>query len=126
MLSVTHLVFSFNHSLATIYDTWPFDLRGFCAWSWILGLLGVGNRWFNTNSKYLGYANEAVLPFYILHQPIILVIGFFVIQLNIVIALKYLIIATTSFTAILAVYDMLIRRINFLRFLFGMRPRLKR
>jgi peptidoglycan/LPS O-acetylase OafA/YrhL len=122
-LTVAHLVFSFFPSLEIMYDTWLFNLRGFCAWSWILGLLGIGSRWFNTSSKFLGYANEAVLPFYILHQPIILIIGFFVIQWNIGIALKYLIIASTSFIAILAVYDVLVRRINVLRFLFGVRPR---
>lgn len=123
LLTVAHLVFSFVPSLEAMYDTWLFNLRGFCAWSWVLGLVGIGRRLLNRNNRLLGYANEAVLPFYILHQPIILVIGFFVVQLNIVIALKYLIIATTSFIAILAVYELLVRRINVLRLLFGMRSK---
>jgi hypothetical protein len=37
------------------------------------------------------------------------------------IAPKYFIIAATSFIAIVAVYELLVRRINVLRFLFGMR-----
>jgi hypothetical protein len=123
ILSAAHLVFVFVPSLREIYDTFPFNLRGFCAWSWILGLLGIGSRWLNNSSNFLGYANEAVLPFYILHQPIILIIGFFVIPWNIGIAPKYLIIATTSFIAILAIYDILVRRIKALRFLFGLRLR---
>jgi surface polysaccharide O-acyltransferase-like enzyme len=42
-------------------------LRGLLAWCWIIGLLGVGRRFLNYNNKCLVYANEAVLPFYILH-----------------------------------------------------------
>jgi len=121
VLSVTHLVFSFNQSLATMYDALPFNLRGFCAWSWVLSLVGIGSRLFNSNNRLRGYANEAVLPFYILHQPVIIVIGFFVVQWNIGIAPKYFIIAATSFIAIMALYELLVRRINVLRFLFGMR-----
>jgi len=64
---------------------------------------------------------EAVLPFYILHQTVITIIGFYVIQWNLGIAPEYLIIASTSFIAIIAIYELLVRRINVLRFLFGMR-----
>ena len=124
MLTTAHSVFSFIPSLEEMYDTWFFNLRGFCAWSWVLTLLGMGSRLLNSNNRILGYANEAVLPFYILHQPIILVIGFFVVQWNLGIAVKYLIIAPTSFIAILAVYDVLVRRVNVMRFLFGVRLKL--
>ena len=121
MLTVAHSVFSFIPSLEEMYDTWFFNLRGFCAWSWVLTLLGMGSRLLNSNNRILGYANETVLPFYILHQPIILVIGFFVVQWNLGIAAKYIIIASTSFIVILVVYDALVRRVNVMRFLFGMR-----
>ncbi|MFC1969728.1 acyltransferase family protein [Chloroflexota bacterium] len=93
-------------------------LRRLC---WILAILGLGSRFLNRNNRFLSYANEAVLPFYILHQTIILSIGFYVVQWNMVIPLKYLIISTSSFAVIMAIYDLLVRRINVLRFLFGMR-----
>jgi glucans biosynthesis protein C len=38
-------------------------------------------------------------------------------------ALKYAVIATLSFILIMAIYELLVRRINVLRFLFGMRRR---
>jgi len=98
---------------------WIFDnLR---SWLFIIAILGFGSRYLNFNNRFLGYANEAVLPFYILHQTIILIIGFFVVQWSIGIAPKYLIITTSSFIAIMAIYELLVRRINVLRFLFGMR-----
>jgi len=121
LLTAAHLVLSFVPSLEKLYDTWFFDLRGFCAWSWVLNLLGIGGRLLNSNSRFLRYANEAVLPFYILHQPIILVIGFFMVQWSVGIGFKYFFIAITSFISITFIYEVLIRRVNVLRFLFGMR-----
>jgi len=95
-------------------------------WSWVVFILSLGARYLNFNNKVVTYGNDAVLPFYVLHQTIILVVGWFVIQWSIGIAPKYLAITTTSFIAIMAIYELLVRRINVLRFLFGMRPRTKR
>jgi hypothetical protein len=36
--------------------------------------------------------------------------------------LKYLVIAPTSFAIIMALYEFAVRRVNVLRFLFGMKP----
>jgi len=94
------------------------SLRSLC---WMVAILGLGSRYLNFNNRFLGYSNEAVLPFYILHQTVILIVGFFVVQWGMGIAPKYLIVATTSFVAIMAIYELLVRRINVLRFLFGMR-----
>lgn len=96
-------------------------VRSLNTWCWLLAILGLGSRFLNRNNRFLSYANEAVLPFYILHQTIIISIGFYIVQWNIGIEPKYVTIATTSFTAIMAIYELLVRRINVLRFLFGMR-----
>jgi len=93
------------------------------SWCFLLAILGLGSRYLNFKNRFLDYANEAVLPFYILHQTVIIIIGFFVIQLSIGVAPKYFIVATSSFVAIMAIYELLVRRINVLRFLFGMRLR---
>ena len=95
------------------------------SWLFIMAILGFGSRYLNFNNRFLGYANEAVLPFYILHQTVILIIGFFVVQWSMGIAPKYFIIASTSFVAIMAIYELLVRRVNVLRFLFGMRLKKK-
>jgi hypothetical protein len=96
-------------------------LRGLLAWCWIIGLLGLGRRFLNTNNKFLAYANEAVLPFYIMHHTVIYIIGYNVIQWSSNIGVKFLIISIASFTIIMAIYEILIRRINLPRFLFGMK-----
>jgi peptidoglycan/LPS O-acetylase OafA/YrhL len=96
-------------------------LQAVTCWSWLLAILGLGSRYLNGTNRFLVYTNEAVLPFYILHQTVIIVIGYYVVQWNTGVGLKYLTISTTSFAAIMLIYELLVRRVNVLRFLFGMR-----
>ena len=98
-------------------------LRGLLAWCWIIGLLGLGRRFLDFHNRFLAHANEAVLPFYILHHSIIYVVGFYVIQWNGSVAIKFVAISIVSFAIIVAIYEILIRPINVLRFLFGMKLR---
>jgi surface polysaccharide O-acyltransferase-like enzyme len=98
-------------------------LRGLLAWCWVIALLGLGSRFLNFNSRVLAYSNEAVLPFYMLHHTVIYVIGYHVIQWSSGVGTKFFVIAVISFVVILALYDILIRRLNFLRILFGMKSK---
>lgn len=94
-------------------------------WAWIFAILALASKYLTGTNRFLKYANEAILPFYILHQTVIIVIGFYVVQWNSGIGLKYLVISSTSFITIMAIYELLVRRFNMLRFLFGMRPNRK-
>ena len=100
-------------------------VRSIGRWSWIVFVLSLGAKYLDFNNKVLGYGNEAVLPFYIFHQTIILCVGWFVIRWNIGISTKYLIIAVVSFALIMVLYELLVRRFNMVRFFFGMRPKKK-
>ena len=90
-----------------------------------MAILGLGSWYLNRNNKFLTHANEAVLPFYILHQTVIISIGFYIVQWDTRVGLKYLVISVTSFIAIMLIYELIVRRINPLRFLFGMRANKK-
>jgi glucans biosynthesis protein C len=107
------------------FGTAPFALAQFIqsvsTWSWLLAILGLGSRYLEYNNRFLSYANEAVLPFYILHQTVIISIGFYVTRWDAGVGLKYLAIASSSFIVIMLIYELLVRRINVLRFLFGMK-----
>ena len=109
---------------------WVLDLPAFVlimvlvtliSWSYVLTILGYGMRYLNANRPLLAYANEAVLPFYILHQPVILLIGYFVIPLALPIAVKYLIIAPLAFGIVLGLYEYGVRRWDLARRVFGMK-----
>lgn len=95
--------------------------RGLLAWCWIIGLLGAGSRLLNFNNKHLAYANEAVLPFYIIHHPVILLAGCFIVRWSSGVGTKFFTIAAVSFVITMAVYELLVRRVKLLRFLFGMK-----
>jgi glucan biosynthesis protein C len=94
-------------------------------WGWIVFLMGIARRHWNRPGKLLSYANEAVLPFYLLHQLVILGIGWFAIQWNMHLVLKLIIVTVLSFGVIMLMYEALVRRLNIVRFFFGMRPRKK-
>jgi hypothetical protein len=92
------------------------------SWCLVMGFLGFGLKYLRGTGGFLKYATAAVLPFYILHQPVILVIAFWVVQLQIPVLVKYLIIVILSFAGIILFYEG-IRRVGVLRFFFGMKLR---
>ena len=68
------------------------------------------------------YAGEAQLPFYILHQTPIVVIGFYVVPWEVSVLVKYIVITLSSLVVTLLLYDIGVRRTRLTRFLFGMKP----
>jgi peptidoglycan/LPS O-acetylase OafA/YrhL len=97
-------------------------LRGVNSWFWVVALLGLGRRYLNFNNSLLQYASEAAYPLYILHQTIIVAIAFYVVRWNISISEKFFVISTASLVATIVLYDLLVKRINVVRFLFGLKP----
>jgi glucan biosynthesis protein C len=96
-------------------------LWGFWSWCWVLAIFGFGMKYLNFNKPVLSYANEAVLPFYILHHPVLLTVGYFVVQWTIPDVIKFFVIDAISFVIIMGLYEFLVRRFNLMRFLFGMK-----
>jgi glucans biosynthesis protein C len=107
------------------FGTWGFALGTalFClsAWCWLLVVFGFGFQHLNRNKPILRYANEAVLPFYILHQSVLICVGYYVVLWPIPDLLKWTTILVISFATSTGLYEYLIRRVNVLRFLFGMK-----
>lgn len=98
------------------YSMWAIN-----TWTWLMFFLGIGKTFLNFNNKWLKSFNQAIMPFYMLQQTIILIIGYQVVQWAIGIPLKYSIISCTSLVAIVGIYYLLIRKFNWLRVLFGMK-----
>jgi len=96
-------------------------LRGINTWTWLLAFLGFAAHHLNFNNRFLQYANEAVLPFYILHQSVIVTVGFFIRNWQVAVFPKYLFLASVSFIIIMVLYEFVVKRINVLRLLFGMK-----
>src|SRR5690554_1580689 len=58
------------------------SIKTFNVWSWMMALFGYASRYLSRSSKLLSYSNEAVYPFYILHQTIMITIGFYLMELE--------------------------------------------
>jgi glucan biosynthesis protein C len=91
--------------------------------SLLVAILGFGRRWLDFDHPVLAYAREAAYPFYILHQTVIVLIGYYVVQWDIGVWPKFLLVCLVSVPAILLVYEVLVKRTSVTRFLFGMKPR---
>jgi len=83
--------------------------------------LFVGMRFLDFTNKWLRYGREAALPFFVLHQPVIIVIAFFVVQWNAGISIKLPVVVLSSFVVSIGLYELVVRRIRPLRLAFGMK-----
>ncbi len=89
--------------------------------SWILAIFGYAGNYLNRNNAFLAYANQAVYPFYILHQTITVSLGYYVKDLEWGFGTKFLFLSTGTFIITFLIYEFLIRRRNILRPLFGLK-----
>src|SRR6266536_1640814 len=110
-------------------------------WLWVVAILGLARSRFANRSRSaassasvdradratlvrrLGaYANEAVLPFYVLHETVIVVIAYWVLTWRIGAGAQYLLIVLSSLAATLLLYEVGVRRTRVTRLLFGLKP----
>jgi glucan biosynthesis protein C len=103
--------------------------HGLFPWFTIIAVLGYGKRFLtfgdgrSLSDKFLIYFGEASYPFYLLHQTVLVAIGFYVVQWGAGVLVKYMVIATATLVTTTLLYEVLVRRRNVIRFLFGMRPK---
>ena len=90
-------------------------------WSWILVLFACAANYLNKTSKLLTYANEAVYPFYILHQTITIIIGYYIMNLSWGFLPKFSIMIVGTFLGSWIIYEFGIRRWKLIRPLFGLK-----
>jgi glucan biosynthesis protein C len=91
-------------------------------WGSIIALLGFADKYLARANAALAYLGESAFPVYILHQPAIVILGYWIVQLPMGIAPKYLLLLVTAFSLTLAVYHFVVRPIPILRLAFGLKP----
>ena len=89
------------------------------SWLWILTLLLFGKKFLNTDSKFLPLLNESVYPVYILHQTVIICLGYFVVQQTWSISAKFLLMIFATILICWLLF-LLLRLHKFTRILLGM------
>jgi peptidoglycan/LPS O-acetylase OafA/YrhL len=106
-------------------DIWTYVwfclLRVSNAWLWLLTCLGYAGRYLQRPSRLLSYLNNAVYPLFCLHLTVIVALEYVIVPLNWSVLAKYLVITTGTIIVTLGSYELLWRRIDFLRPLVGLR-----
>ncbi|MFQ5563658.1 MAG: acyltransferase family protein [Parvularculaceae bacterium] len=98
----------------------PFDgpamivLHTLYAWSFIVMLLALAQRYLNYQSKLLTYLTGAVFCYYILHQTIIVIAGYYLTRLKLGVWPEFLAVTLATVIGCAAGYE-IARRIPFLR-----------
>lgn len=96
-------------------------LRVILVWNVLFFILYLGDKYLNFINSTLKYTSEASMPFYVLHQPIIIMLGFFIYNLEWAVPVKVVFLVPVAFTIIMILYHFIIRRFNLLRVMFGLR-----
>ncbi len=96
-------------------------LRNLNIWCWLVAVLGFGRRYLRFNHPFLKYATEAVYPWYILHQTVIVAIGYYAAGWNMAWWWKYCVVLAAMVTVTGLLHEFVIRRTPLLRTLFGLK-----
>jgi len=117
-------------------------LQGLAGWMWVVAIMGFGGAWAARHRPGVGtarsvaapggsrlrraarYGNEAVLPFYVLHEPVIVAIAWLIVRWHAPSPAQYVALVVLSFAVTLGLYEALVRRFRLTRVLFGLKPRL--
>ncbi len=91
------------------------------AWSALLTILGYAQFYLTKTPRWLELSNQLIYPFYIFHQTVIVVIGYYIIDWQTPILMKIISLFVLSFTATSAVCWFIIKPYNTFRFLFGLK-----
>ncbi len=91
-------------------------------WCWCVALLALGVLWLNKSNAVIRYGAESALPVYVIHHPVVVILGSLIVGLNLPLWPRFLLLVTGALVVTLAIYEFGVRRTRATRFLFGMAP----
>jgi glucan biosynthesis protein C len=89
-------------------------------WTALLAMLGYGKRYLNRRSAFTAYFNPAAFPVYILHQTILVAVGFYILGVIDHGPVAYALIAIATLALSFGAYE-LVRRTGPTRLMFGLK-----
>ncbi|PLT28057.1 acyltransferase family protein [Peribacillus deserti] len=95
--------------------------RMLLVWLSLITIIGYGNKFLVKPHPLLTYLNEAAFPIYILHQSVLVAVGYYILKLDLRITSSFWLIMLSSFLLSWVVYDRLIKRITLTRWMFGVK-----
>lgn len=104
---------------------WVIILNGFLkmtfVWCIILAICGFAKHHLNFNNNFVQYANQAVYPFYILHQTITVTMGYYMADWEMAVIPKFIILVLGTFGFSFLIYHFLIKPFRLMKLLFGVK-----
>jgi peptidoglycan/LPS O-acetylase OafA/YrhL len=94
-------------------------LYALVAWAWMVALLGVARRDLNASSSLLEEGNRSGFAWYLLHQPVIVLLGAWIVQWSAGAVAKLAALTVLSLAGTIAGAELL-RRLPLTRWVFGM------
>lgn len=94
-------------------------------WSCSITIIGFARQYLNFNNQFRGPANEGIYPFYLVHQPLIIIIAAPIVNIELFPGMKALMITLTGLALFFLIYTFMIKPFNYVRILAGMKPRKK-
>ena len=110
-----------THLSSHSYTMFFHFLCGFNIWFWMIVVLAYVRESFSNDSPILTYLNRAVLPFFMLHQTIIIILGYHIISMELSIFGKFWYILIGSLVITFIIYEGLIRRFAIFNIIFGIK-----
>jgi surface polysaccharide O-acyltransferase-like enzyme len=108
----------------SISNGWVWSaVSGLYGWVAICAICGFAYRHLDRPSPLLSHLNEGVLPVYVLHQPILLLLAYCVFPLKLPLPIEGALLAGMTGLGAFAVYESAIRPFAISRFLFGLKPK---
>lgn len=95
-------------------------LRYAYLWTAICAVLGWGHAYLNRPFRWLPYAREAVYPWYVLHQSLLLLFAWWLMPLGLGPVAEPALIVLATVTGCALLHEVVIRRVRWLRPLFGL------
>jgi surface polysaccharide O-acyltransferase-like enzyme len=92
-------------------------------WTWILAIFAYAHAHLNRPSRLLSYCTAAIFPWYILHQTITVIIGGELSRFELGPVVEPLLVIGGTVAGCALLYELVIRRIAWLRPLFGLPAR---
>ncbi len=114
--------FEIENSPRTFVEFLMWGVIVICGWCWAAFMLFIGLRYLNRDSQVLRYGQRTLLPFFVLHQPVIIAIAYSVVQWEAALLIKLLVVVLGSFVVCIGLTELVIKRIGILRSIFGMKP----
>ncbi len=98
---------------------------GVYQWCCIVAVLGFGRRWITMDSPARRYLTDAIFPYYIVHQTVIVGVAFALREAGFPAVIEAAIIIAATVASCALSYE-IIKRIAWLRPLFGLKPHIAR